>query len=169
MPIFNYVRVLSMFTERRYHTKHGLHLNKKGKDWIVSNLVKEIRNLYLPHRISSPIVLPWRDLNENVIWLAEPNKGCYWSRSDLTGDFVNQIPPVMVNDDMECPSLGGRNDDCQKLGDSAVSVGLLSQIDVKCMGKTSEVNDDLQEVVTICRSTRLKNFQILRIKTFNGK
>lgn len=110
MPIFNYVRVLCMFTERR-HTKHGLHLNKKGKDWIVSNQVREIRNLYLPHRTSSPIVLPWRDVNGNVIQLAQPKKGCYWSRSY----FVNQVPPVMVNDDMECLSLGGRNGDCQNL------------------------------------------------------
>ena len=77
-----------MFTERRHHTKHGLHLNKKRKDWIVSNQVQEIRNLYLPKRISSPIVLPCRDVNENVIQLVQPNKGCYWSMSDLKGDFL---------------------------------------------------------------------------------
>jgi len=40
---FNYVRVVNMSTERRHHTKHGLHLNKKGKDWIANSLVKEIR------------------------------------------------------------------------------------------------------------------------------
>jgi hypothetical protein len=34
------------------------------------------------------------------------------------------------------------------------------------LGKTSKVNDDSQEVVTICKSTRLKNFQISRIKIF---
>jgi len=76
-----------MFTERRHYTKHGLHLNKKGKDWIVSNIVKEIRNLYLPCKVSPPIVLPWRDVNENVCQLAQINKDLYWSRSDLKDDF----------------------------------------------------------------------------------
>jgi len=47
-----------MSTERRHHTKHGLHLSKKGKDLIVNNLIKEIRNLYLPCKVSPPIVLP---------------------------------------------------------------------------------------------------------------
>jgi hypothetical protein len=61
---FNHVRIFGTFTERIHNTDHGLHLNKKGKDWIVSGLVKEIRNLYLPHRISLPIVLPWKDVNE---------------------------------------------------------------------------------------------------------
>jgi hypothetical protein len=133
-----------MSTERRHHTKHGLHLNKKRKDWIVNNLVKEIRNLCLPCRISPPIVLPWRDVNENVSQLAEPNKGCYWSMSDLKNDFGKQVLPVTVNDDMEYPSPGCRSDDCLKLGDSAV-VDCLSKIDVECSGKTSKVNDDPQE------------------------
>jgi hypothetical protein len=32
MSTLNYVRVLSMSTERRHHNKHGLHLNKQRKD-----------------------------------------------------------------------------------------------------------------------------------------
>jgi hypothetical protein len=59
-----------MSTERRHHTKHRLHLNKKGKDWIVRNPVKEIRNLYLSCKIFPPIMLPWRDVNENLSLLA---------------------------------------------------------------------------------------------------
>ena len=104
-----------MSTERRHHTKHGLHLNKKRKDWIVSNLLTEISNLYLLCKISPPVVLPWRDVNENVIQQAQPNKDCYWSRSDLDDDFENQVLPVMVTDDMECPSPGCRNDDRPKI------------------------------------------------------
>jgi len=74
MPTFNYVTVLSMSTERRYHTKYGLHLNKTRKDWMVSNLVTKISNLYLLCKISPSMVLPWRDANENVIQQAQPNK-----------------------------------------------------------------------------------------------
>ena len=119
MSTSNHVRVLSMYTERRHHTKHGLHLTKKGKDWIVSNIVKEIGNLYLPCKISPPIVLLWRDVNENVSQLAQPNKDLYWSRSELKDDFGNQVLSVTVND-TEYPSPSCRNDDYRKFGDSAV-------------------------------------------------
>jgi len=57
---FNHVKVLSMPTERRFHTNHGLHLNKQGKDWIARNLVKEIGNLHLQDKSTPPIMLPLR-------------------------------------------------------------------------------------------------------------
>jgi len=168
MSTFNYVMVLNLSTERRQHTKHGLHLNKKGKDWIVNNLVKDIRKLYLPCKVSPPIVLPWKDVNENVSQLAEPNKGCYWSMSDLKDDFGKEVLPVTVNDDMECPSPGCRSDDCLKLGDSAV-VDCLSKIDVECSGKTSNVNDDPQEEVMTRKSTRLKELPTNKFQAFYVK
>jgi hypothetical protein len=155
-----------MSTERRHHTKHGLHLNKKGEYWIVNNLMKEIRNLYIPCKISPPLVLPWRDVNENVSLLTGPNKGRYWSRSDLKDDFGNWVLPVTVNDDMECPSPGCRSDDCLKLWDSAVGVDFLSKIDVECLGKASRVNDDPQEDVTTRKSTRLKKLPSNKYQDF---
>jgi len=101
-------------------------------------------------------VLPWRDVNENVSPLAHPNKGHYWSSSDLKDDCGNQVLLVAVNGDTECPSPGCRNDDCLKFGDGAVGVDFLSKIDVECLGQTSKVNDERQEDVTIRKSTRLK-------------
>jgi hypothetical protein len=136
MSTSNHVRVLSMSTERRHHTKHRLHLNKKGKDGIVNNIVKEIRNLYLPCKIFPPIELPWKDVNENVSQLAQSNKDHYWSRSDLNDDFGNQVLPVTVNNDMECPSPSCRSDDYQKFGDSAVDVDSLSKTDAECLEQT---------------------------------
>ena len=155
-----------MSTERRHHNKHGLHLNKKWKDWIVNNLVKEIRNLYLPCKISPPIVLPWRDVNENVSQLAEPNKGRYWSWSELKDDFGNQVSPGTVNDDKECPRPSCRNDDCLKFGDNAVGIDFLSTIDVECLGKTSKINDDPQEDTTTHKSTRLKKLPTNKYQDF---
>ena len=101
-------------------------------------------------------MLLWRNVNENVSQLAEPNKGRYWSRSDPKDDFENQVVLVMVNDDMECLSPGCRSDDCLKLGDSAVGVDFLSKIDMDCLGKTSKVNDDPQEDEMTHKSSRLK-------------
>jgi hypothetical protein len=166
MSTFNNVRVLNMSTERRHHTKYGLHLNKKGKDWVVNKLVKEIRNLYLLSKISPPIVLLWRDVNENVSQLAEPNKGLHLSRNDLKDDAGNQVLPVTINDDPECPSVGCRCDDCPKIGDSAVGVDSLSKIDVQCLGKTSKVNDDPQEDVTTCKSTRVEKLPTKKYQDF---
>jgi hypothetical protein len=203
MFIFNHVRFFSIFTERIHHTNHGLHLNKKGKDWRVSNLVKEIRNLYLPHRISLPIVLPWKDVNENILQLAQFNKGCVneapfvtannnmecqrlsrntdCQKTGVSAEIVNKVPLVTANNNMECLSLR-RIDDCQKLGNSVVSVDFPSKNDVGCVGKTSKVNDDPQEVdyvgkptrvnddsqedVITRKSTRLKKLPIIRKQDF---
>jgi hypothetical protein len=53
MTQFNHVKVVNIYTEREHHTKHGLHLNKQRKHWIANNLVKEMRNLYLPPKKNS--------------------------------------------------------------------------------------------------------------------
>jgi hypothetical protein len=105
-------------------------------------------------------VLPWRDVNENVMQQDQANKDCYWSRSDLKDDFVNQVLPVMVIDDMECLSSGCRNDDCLKFGVSVLDVDFLPKIDVEYLGKTSKANDDPQKDVMIRKSTRLKKLPI---------
>ena len=52
------------------------------------------------------------------------------------------------------------------LGDSAVGVDLLSKTDVECLGKTSKVNDNSQEVVTIHKSTRLKKLPNIKNQDF---
>ena len=91
--------------ERKFHTNHGLHLNKQGKDWIASNLVKEIGNLHLQDKSTPPIMLPWRDINENASQLA----------------LENQVSPVTSHDVQECPSPGYKNGDSQKFRGNAVS------------------------------------------------
>ena len=66
MNPFNHVKVVSIPTERKHHTRHGLHLNNKGKHWVANNLVKEISNLYLPSNLTPPIVLQWKASKENA-------------------------------------------------------------------------------------------------------
>jgi len=115
VSISNHVRVLSMPTERRHHTRHGLHLNKKGKDWVVDNIIKEIRNWKSSCRVSSPIELPW----ENEM-----------------NDLGNQVSPVIVSVGKEGPSPNDKNDGHPEPGNSAAVVGSLSQTDVECLGQT---------------------------------
>ena len=66
MTPFNHVKVVSAPTEREHHTRHGLHVNKKGKHWIIKNVLKEIRNLHCPLHINPPIVLQWKFDKENI-------------------------------------------------------------------------------------------------------
>jgi hypothetical protein len=72
--IFNQVKVFSIPLDRRFHTNHGLHLNKQGKEWVASNLVKEIPNLHQPDYSTTPIMLTWRDTNETASQLAPGNQ-----------------------------------------------------------------------------------------------
>jgi hypothetical protein len=142
--IFNHVRFFRSLTERMHHTNHGLHLNKKGKNWIVTNLVKEIKDLFLPRKVISPIILPWKSTNENIL--------------QLVSAMESLSPGVTI--------------DCQKHGNSIVIADSLSGTDVDRVGKTlkgivysqeldqvgklTSKNHDLQDDVTIRKSTRLK-------------
>jgi hypothetical protein len=100
---FNHLRILSIPIERRFHTNNGLHLNKKGKDWIASSLVKQIRKVLLPDGSAPPIVLPWKDIDKNVSHLA----------------LGNQVSPTTSRDVQECLSPDSRSDDSQEPGEDA--------------------------------------------------
>ena len=141
----NHARVLSTPTERRHHTRHGLRLNKKGRDWVVNNIIKEIRNWKSSSRVSSPIELPWKNVMK---------------------DLGNQVSPVIVSVEKEDPSPNCKNDDHPESGDSAAKVGSLSQTDVECLGQTSKINDGQQEEMTLRKSTILKQLPSTKYQDF---
>jgi len=66
MSTFNHVNILNIPTDRSLHTTHGLHINKRGKNLMANNLVKEIKTIYSAHRTASPIVLPWGDVKDQT-------------------------------------------------------------------------------------------------------
>jgi len=107
----NHARAHSMSTERRHHTGHGLYLNKKGRDWIVNNIIKEIRNWKSSCRVSSPIELPWKNEMKDLVIVSVEKKG---------------------------PNPYCKNDDRPESKDSAAKVGSLSisRTDVECLGQT---------------------------------
>ena len=72
---FAHVSLVNACTERFHHTKHGLHLNNQGKDWISLLLVKEINTMFGLKATSSPIALPWKDHKVNSFQWAQGNKG----------------------------------------------------------------------------------------------
>jgi len=125
-----------MPTERRHHTRHGLHLNKKGRDWVVNNVIKEIRNWKLSRRESSPIELPWKnEMND-------------------TGNQVGK----------EGPSPNCKNDGHPESGASAAEVDSLSQTDEECLRQTKNV--DQQDKITLRKSNRLKQLPPSKYQDF---
>jgi hypothetical protein len=62
---FDHIKIFQMTTERKHHTRHGLHLNKLGKHLIASNLVNEINHSYFKHRVASPEGFQGKDINDN--------------------------------------------------------------------------------------------------------
>ena len=137
----NHARAHSMSTDRRHHTGHGLHLNKKGRDWIVNNIIKEIRNRKSSCRVSSPIELPRKNETKDLVIVRVEKKG-------LNPKCKNDVHP--------------------ESGDSAAKVGSLSlsRTIVECLGQTSKIDDGQQEEITIHKSTRLKQLPSNKYQDF---
>jgi hypothetical protein len=91
---FVHVSLVNAKTERLHHTKHGLHLNNQGKDWISLHLVKEINTMLGVKATSSPIALPWKDHKINSLQWAQDNKG-----NDYEDDCI-VINSIMKNKEL---------------------------------------------------------------------
>jgi len=58
MKRYTHTEVIDMGTEREHHTRHGLHMNKKGKEYITRKIVNNIKSLFAKQK-SAPITLEW--------------------------------------------------------------------------------------------------------------
>jgi len=54
------VKILETDLERKYFTKHGLHLNSSGKEYIAIRLATVVKSLFHIERMS-PIFLQWKE------------------------------------------------------------------------------------------------------------
>ena len=61
MKRYNHTEVIDMGSEREHYTKHGLHMNKKGKEYIARKTADNIKTLFANQKLA-PITLEW---NEN--------------------------------------------------------------------------------------------------------
>jgi len=59
---FDHIKFMSISTERGHHTRHGLHLTKKAKNWMADNLVREIMKPHHSTKTNPPIVIHWKDV-----------------------------------------------------------------------------------------------------------
>jgi len=56
MKRYNHTEVIDMGAEREHYTKHGLHMNKKGKEYITRKTADNITTLFANQKLT-PITL----------------------------------------------------------------------------------------------------------------
>jgi hypothetical protein len=85
---FNNVKILETDLERKYFTKHRLHLNSSGKECIAIRLATVVKSFFHVER-KSPIYLQWKgdtmitDQNRNKDYPASSNKDESTAQSHL--------------------------------------------------------------------------------------
>jgi hypothetical protein len=63
---YSHVKFVNTLTKRVHHTRHGLHLNTKGKLWISDNLAKVISDHYSIPSTTAPITLKWKEAQDSA-------------------------------------------------------------------------------------------------------
>ena len=63
MRRYNYTEVTDMSANRDHYTRHGLHMNGKGKDWLARRTVDTINKLFVNQELA-PITLEWEESSE---------------------------------------------------------------------------------------------------------
>jgi len=60
MKRYNHTEVIDMNANRAHYTKHGLHMNKTGKDWLTRRTADTINKLFANQELA-PITLKWKE------------------------------------------------------------------------------------------------------------
>jgi hypothetical protein len=62
MKRYNPTEVVDMRAHRDRYTKHGVHMNKRGKDWLTRRTADTINKLF-ENQMLAPITLEWREIS----------------------------------------------------------------------------------------------------------
>jgi Ca2+-dependent lipid-binding protein len=66
MKHFNYVSSLNVLYEKEHYTRHGIHLNTRGKDHSVKSLRYAIKDLFQRRKVI-PISVNWNNTHESLV------------------------------------------------------------------------------------------------------
>ena len=105
MKQYNNVKILETDLERKYFTKHGLHLNSSGKECITLKLATVIKSFFLTERMSL-IYLHWKD--DTVI---------------TKQDKINKDSSVINNNDKSTPQSQSHSPIETSANDKAIDSG----------------------------------------------
>jgi hypothetical protein len=71
MKVFNHVFTLEMKLERDHYTRHGFHLNTKGKDYSTKLLRSVIKNIFNINIFNidrvTPIIMNWKEIHKGSL------------------------------------------------------------------------------------------------------
>ena len=59
----------TMYRDRTCYTKHGMHMNSLGKNWMCQEITKKILELLLPKSDNLPKPLFWKAPTQQVLLL----------------------------------------------------------------------------------------------------
>jgi hypothetical protein len=79
MKVHHQIKVIAMSLNREHYTRHGLHLNEIGKEWLTSRTVDTIKKLFASQK-PDPISLEWK---ENLVESSQPDNSWH------SGRYVN--------------------------------------------------------------------------------
>jgi RNase H-fold protein (predicted Holliday junction resolvase) len=113
---FEHTSVVEIKWDKEHHTRHGLHLNKKGKKLLTNRLVTNIKDLFLKIQ-RTPILMTWSEGQEGKLQ-RETTKVEDKGASKMSRELTNQSkgkPTILatLKDDQEIQNIrkkaGGTN------------------------------------------------------------
>jgi cell fate (sporulation/competence/biofilm development) regulator YmcA (YheA/YmcA/DUF963 family) len=60
MKMYNHTKVTDMSTNKDHYTKHALHMNQSGKEWLTKRTANIINKLFADQK-PAPITLEWKE------------------------------------------------------------------------------------------------------------
>ena len=83
MKRYNHIKVVDMSAERDHYTKHGLHMNKIGKEWITRKTADIINKLFANSK-PAPITLDGKEvIKENPVKKIEETEKDHHIRNNI--------------------------------------------------------------------------------------
>jgi hypothetical protein len=82
---------------REYFTKHGMHLNRRGKRLVAKQLASEIWNLSAAEEMP-PISLRWKTVQEQIVLGCAVVVEARKSEGDCLMDELKTVPDKLVED-----------------------------------------------------------------------
>jgi hypothetical protein len=73
MKCYDHVTELSSELNRELFTRHGMHLNKRGKAEIAKHIIEACKQIAQPQKNMLPISLPWKEIGNHKIKLQIDN------------------------------------------------------------------------------------------------
>jgi hypothetical protein len=66
---FRYAALIKPDSDREVFTRHGQHMNNKGKDLVLKKIMSALRHVLDKKEIEEPVIMTWKEEEDRVITL----------------------------------------------------------------------------------------------------